>query len=167
MQILDSVVTLLPRACRVAVVLGGAVGVAACVAPGSPPRVVDTTEPTVTYQYAADADLIQVTQNAEAFCSGFQAWPKTRTLVDNADGTKTVVFECERTPPPPLPAPIAMVTPAPQPGVSYKVSSDLELVNALRNANAYCRQRAMQADAMTVGQNVDGTRTVTFRCVTA
>lgn len=167
MRISDSLMTHLPRACRVAAVLAGALGVAACVAPGSPPRVVDTTQPAVTYQYAADADLIQVTQNAEIFCEGFQAWPKTRTLVENADGTKTVLFECERTPPPVLPAPVATVAPAPQPGVAYTVSTDLELVNALRNASTYCRQRAMQADATTIGQNGDGTRTVTFRCVTA
>jgi hypothetical protein len=147
--------------------LAAALGLAACVMPSTPPRVVDASQPTVTYEYTNDNDLVVATRKAEAYCRDFQAWPETRTITTNQDGTKSVVFECNRTSPPaPLP-PVVAAPPVVQPGISYTVNSDTELVTALRSANAYCRQRALQADTINVAPNGDGSRTVSFRCVAA
>jgi putative hemolysin len=159
----------LSNACRATVAAFGLLGLAACVQNTPPPKVVDKSAPTITYKYSAENGLVEATQKAEVYCQRYQAWPRTHTISDNRDGSKSVVFECSGAAPPAPMQPVVVTTPqsAPQPLVSYTVRTDQELVNALRNANAYCRQKGMRSDTASITRNADGTRMVAFRCIAA
>lgn len=137
-----------------------AVGLGACVAPMPPPQQIDATEPKVTYSYATDQDLIEVTRKAETYCAKYATWPRNSGITQGPDGTKSVQFTCDRPiaaapPPPPRPVP---------PTVSYSYRTDRELVEVSRSAQAYCQQFGASARSGHVTQNVDGTRTVAFDC---
>lgn len=151
--------------CRLAALLVGALALSGCVAEPPPPQVVEKSQPAVTYEYTSDSDLIVVTQRAEAYCREFSAWPETRRITPNPDGSKTVAFECNKAEPGPLPEPVVM-TPT-QPSISYTVRTDQELVDALRSAEGYCGSKSLRTDTQTINRNADGSRTVHFRCVSA
>ena len=48
------------------------------------------------YSYRTDQDLVAASQNASAYCSRTGALPMTSSIITNADGTRTVVFQCSR-----------------------------------------------------------------------
>ena len=70
------------------------------------PRTVDTAPaPTVVvspvptpldYPYRDDRGLIAALNQAQRYCRGYNATPRSTRVVDNADGTRTVSFKCER-----------------------------------------------------------------------
>ena len=57
------------------------------VSPG--PRAVD-------YPYRDDRGLIDAMNQAQRYCQGYHATPRSTRVVNHADGTRTVSFECER-----------------------------------------------------------------------
>ena len=116
--------------------------------------------PSVTYNYRTDEELLQANRNATAYCSQYQAAPQTGTITNNSDGSKAVVFECMRTA---LPAP-PPASPPPPPSLSYTYRTDQELVQASQTAGAYCARSGTQPMTSIMGTNPDGTRTVTFQC---
>ena len=120
---------------------------------------VRSTNPSVTYNYRTDEELLQANRNATAYCSQYQAAPQTGNITNNSDGSKAVVFECMRTA---LPAPPA--SPPPPPSLSYTYRTDQELVQASQTAGAYCARSGTQPMTSIMGTNPDGTRTVTFQC---
>lgn len=129
---------------------------AACVPTPSSQQPVQSTTPSVTYNYRTDQELVTANQNATTFCSQYQTAPRTATLTNNSDGSKTVVFECVRT---------ALPAPAPvNPNLSYSYRTDQELVQASQTASAYCLQNGSLPMTSRVSNNVDGSRTVTFQC---
>ena len=71
------------------------VGLAAagCAPRYSAPVQLQASNPTVTYQYRNDAELLQANQNAAAFCGQYQSTPRT-AHIDEAPGGRVVVFEC-------------------------------------------------------------------------
>jgi hypothetical protein len=146
----------------------------------SGPVAVQATKPSVTYAYRTDQDLVQATRAAESYCRDHGQWARARTPTTNADGTRSVVFECDPVAPPVAATVPPVVVPAPGPVVasppvvvgapvvvptfSYAYSSERDLEMASRNAEAYCRQYNSRARRLSTVNNTDGTRTATYRC---
>jgi hypothetical protein len=118
---------------------------------------VQASNPTVTYSYRTDQELLRASQNAQTYCGQYQTAPRAATLTNNADGSKTAVFECVRTAGP-APAPPV------NPNLSYTYRTDQELVQASQTASAYCARNGSQPMTSNMVTNSDGTRTVTFQC---
>jgi exopolysaccharide biosynthesis predicted pyruvyltransferase EpsI len=138
----------------VAVLAAGAV--ASCAPFPSSQQPVQSSNPSVTYKYRTDQELIQANQRATTYCSQYQTAPRTANITTNPDGSKAVLFECVRTT---LPAP----APAP-PSQSYSYRTDQELVQASQTADAYCLRYGSQPMMSNIVTNPDGTKTVTFQC---
>jgi hypothetical protein len=138
----------------VAVLAAGAV--ASCGPLPSSQQPVQASNPSVTYNYRTDEELLQANRNATTYCSQYQTSPRTANITSNPDGSKAVVFECVRTT---LPAP----PPAP-PSLSYTYRTDQELVEASQTAGAHCQKYGSQPMTSSIATNPNGTRTVTFQC---
>jgi hypothetical protein len=135
-----------------------------CAPTTMPPQQVQASNPTVTYKYRGDQELVTAEQNASAFCTRYQGVPRTVSLTNDSDGNRVVVFDC--VPPAPAPAPVAaapVVVPAPNPLV-YSYTTDQQLIDASRNAQAYCMSRGSTQTTSTVVTNANGSRTITFQC---
>jgi hypothetical protein len=117
---------------------------------------VQSSNPSVTYNFRTDQELLQANQNATTFCGPYQTTPRTSSITSNADGSKAVHFECVRTTLP-VPAP----TP---PSQTYTYRTDQELVQASQTASAYCPKPNSQPMTSSIATNSDGTKTVTFQC---
>ena len=139
-----------------AVPLLAAGAVASCAPFPSSQQPVQSSNPSVTYNYRTDQELLQANQNATTFCSPYQTTPRTDSITNNADGSKAVHFECVRTT---LPAP----APIP-PSQTYSYRTDQELVQASQTAGAYCLQYSSQPMTSSIVTNPNGTKTVTFQC---
>jgi hypothetical protein len=139
----------------VALLAAGAV--ASCGPVPSSQQPVQASNPSVTYNYRTDEELLQANRNATVYCSQYQTAPRTANIANNPDGSKAVVFECVRTtlPAPPPPAP---------PSLSYTYRTDQELVQASQTAGAYCAKYGSQPMTSIMATNPDGSRTVTFQC---
>jgi hypothetical protein len=139
---------------------------AACTGYSNGPHQVRTETPSVTYTYRSDQELAQASQSAATYCSQYQSYERTyRITSNNTDGSKTVVFECVKAPPP---APVAMapvpVMPAPVPTpMAYTYRTDQELLDASRSAEAYCMRSGMVTTS-TIVTNANGTKTASFQC---
>jgi hypothetical protein len=123
------------------------------------PVAVQATSPTVTYNYRTDAELLQANQNAITHCGQYQTTPRTGTITNNADGSKTVVFDCV--------APVVATTapvPVVPPGMKYVYRTDQDLVQASQTASAYCARTGSLPMTSSIVTNADGTRTVVFQC---
>jgi hypothetical protein len=130
--------------------------VAACAQLPSSQQPVQASNPTVTYSYRTDQELLSASQNATTYCGQYQTAPRAATITNNADGSKTAVFECVRTAVP-APAPV-------NPNLNYTYRTDQELVQASQTASAYCLRNGSQPMTSSMMANSDGTRTVTFQC---
>jgi hypothetical protein len=151
------------RGLSVALLTAGAV--AACAQVPSSPQAVQATNPTVTYNYRTDQELVTANQNATTFCNQYQTTPRTANLTSNSDGSKTVLFECVRTTAAlPAPAPVPTPVPANPNLLTYSYRTDQELVQASQTASAYCAQNGALPMTSRVSTNADGSRTVTFQC---
>jgi hypothetical protein len=138
----------------VALLAAGAV--ASCAPWPSSQQPVQSSNPSVTYNYRTDQELLQANQNATVFCSQYQTAPRTANIRNNPDGSKAAVFECVRT---------AFPAPAPvNPNLSYTYRTDQELVQASQTAGAYCQKYGSQPMTSSMVANPDGSRTVTFQC---
>ena len=139
-----------------AVALFAAGVLAGCASFPSSQQPVQSSNPTVTYNYRTDQELLQANQNATAFCNPYQTTPRTSSITTNADGSKAVHFECVRT---------TIAAPAPTPpSQSYTYRTDQELVQASQTAGAYCQKYGSQPMTSSMVTNPDGSRTVTFQC---
>ena len=143
------------RGLNIALLAAGAV--ASCSQLPSSQQPVQSSNPSVTYNYRTDQELLQANQNATTYCGQYQAAPRTATLKSNPDGSKAVVFECVRTAGLPAPAPS-------DPNLSHTYRTDQELVQASQTASAYCLKYGSQPMTSRVVTNSDGTKTVTFQC---
>ena len=142
-----------PRASVWAVAVLSAGAVASCGPLPTSQQPVQASNPSVTYNYRTDQELLQANQNATTYCSQYQTAPRTANITNNPDGSKAVVFECVRTTPP--------APPPPAPSQSYTYRTDQELVQASQTAAAYCGSQPMTSSIVT---NPNGTKTVTFQC---
>ena len=142
------------RGWSIALLAAGAV--ASCGPLPSSQQPVQASNPSVTYNYRTDQELLQANQNATTHCSQYQTAPRTANITNNPDGSKAVVFECVRTT---LPAP-----PPTTPGQSYTYRTDQELVQSSQTASAYCLKYGSQPMTSSIVTNANGTKTVTFQC---
>jgi exopolysaccharide biosynthesis predicted pyruvyltransferase EpsI len=117
---------------------------------------VQASNPSVTYNYRTDQELLQANQNATTHCAQYQATARTANITNNSDGSKAVVFECVPTMPP--------VSPPANPSLTYTYRTDQELVQASQTAGAYCARYGSQPMTSTIVTNANGTKTVTFQC---
>ena len=143
----------------VALLAGGLA--AACGSMATPSQPVQASSPTVTYSYRTDQELLRANQNATTYCAQYQTVPRTGPVTNNADGTRTVVFDCVRTAAAPMPAPVPV--PVNQ-NLTYNYRTDQELMLASQNAGAYCQRYSSQPMTSSSVANTDGSRTVTFQC---
>jgi hypothetical protein len=138
--------------------LAAAASLVACAHTPSP-QAVQATNPTVSYNYRTDQELLQANQRAATFCAQYQTAPRTRTVTNNADGTRTVTYDCVAGVPPTVAS--TTPVPVPAPGLRYTYRSDQELIEASRIAASHCGPHPMSS---TIVANVDGSRTVTVHC---
>jgi hypothetical protein len=143
---------------RTAVVLATVV-VASC-APSHSLQQVKASNPSVTYEYRGDQELLQAQQNAVTFCNQYQAAPRPARFTSGPnDGSDHVVFECD----PSLPE-AALPQQALGSNLTYSYRTDQELLNASRSAQTYCMNNGSQQAVSSIGNNPDGSRTVMFQC---
>src|SRR5216683_362035 len=149
-------ITIFRRLCGLNIALLAAGAVAACAQLPSSQQPVQASNPSVTYSYRTDQELLRAGQNATTYCGQYQTAPRAATLTSNADFSKTAVFECVRTAAP-APAPV-------NPNLSYTYRTDQELVQASQTASAYWLRYGSQPMSSSMMANSDGTRTATFQC---
>jgi hypothetical protein len=142
---------------RTAAVLAGLLP-AACMPQYSSPQQVQSSNPTVTYTYHSDQDLVQTNQTAATYCSRYQSVPRAANFSTNGDGSRSVVFECV-----PSAAPAAL-PPQFNPNVAYNFRTDQELLDASRNAQAYCMNNGSRQVRSNIVTNPDGSKTASFQC---
>jgi hypothetical protein len=141
------------------VVVLATVAVASC-APSHSLQQVKTSNPSVTYEYRGDQELLQAQQNAVTFCNQYQSAPRPARFTSGPnDGSNNVVFECD----PNLPT-TAPPQQAAGPNLTYSYRTDQELLDASRSAQTYCMVNGSQVAISNIGTNQDGSRTVMFQC---
>ncbi len=130
---------------------------ASCAPPPSAPQQLQASNPSVTYKYHNDQELLQVNQTAVTFCNQYHAVPHASSFTNAPDGSKVVVFECLQ---------VAAAMPQAQfnPNLTYTYRTDQELLDASRNAQVYCMNSGSSQVISNIVSNSDGTRTVAFRC---
>lgn len=120
---------------------------------------VEASNPSVTYEYVGDAELLEAQQNAVTFCSRYQSTPRPARITSGSEGgSNHVVFECD----PNLPT-----TPPPEvrgSDLAYTYRNDQELLAAWRNAETYCTNSGRQQAVPSIRTNPDGSKTVVFQC---
>lgn len=131
--------------------------VLSCAPINTSPEQVQASNPTVTYKYGSDQDLVEANQSAGIFCNQYQSVPRPMNFSNDPDGSKVVIFEC-------IQSSAAVSTPSYNPNLAYNYRSDQELLNASRNAQTYCMNNGSQQVISNVVTNSNGTKTVTFRC---
>jgi hypothetical protein len=145
---------------RIAVVALATVAIASCTSSSSHElEQVEASNPSVTYEYLGDEELLQAQQNAVVFCSQYESTARPARITSGADGrSNTVIFECD---------PYLPTTAPPEvrgSDLAYNYQSDQELLQASRNAHTYCTDNGWQQAVPTIRTNSDGSRTVVFHC---
>lgn len=123
----------------------------------SSPKQVSMSNPTVTYQYRNDDELIQANQRAISFCEPHQSLPRAQSFSTDPEGRRTVVFECVQNL---QAAPNAY----PESALHYDYRTDQELLEVSRNAQIYCLKIGKPDMDSNVLVHADGSRSVTFQC---
>lgn len=133
---------------------------ASCVSTRSSPEQVEASNPSVTYKYRSDDELIQANQRAITFCQQYpSSLPRTASFSNDSDGSKIVVFEC-------VPTTAFAATPARRPNadLTYSFRTDQELLDASREAQMHCLNNGLPEMDSDITFNSDGSKTVTFHC---
>jgi hypothetical protein len=156
------------RHLRLAGVLAAVALASSCAASSHSPQQVRAQNPSVTYTYSGDEELLKAAQNATTFCSQYNSTPGPARIITDTNGVRSASFECgPRTTAPVVvaqPAAPVVVQPAPAPNLSYSYRTDEELLSAARTAQTYCDNSRSQAVVSTITPNTDGSRTVLFQC---
>ena len=124
----------------------------------SEPERVAASNPTVTYEYKSDQDLIQANQRSVTFCEKYGSIPITSRFDTDSHGAKTIYFECvpKESQTRPLPEYV--------PNLAFTYRTDQELMSAARNAQIYCMNSGARQVFSNIVVNADGSRTVVFQC---
>ena len=119
------------------------------------PKQVAASNPTVSYKYHNDDELVQTNDMASAFCSRYQSIPRSVSFKRDGDDD-VVVYECVST----SRSSVSNF----DPNLSYTYRTDQELLNGSQNAQAYCLENGSSRVVSHIVRNSNGTRTVTFQC---
>lgn len=139
-----------------AVALMAAGVLASCATIPSSEVPVQTSNPSVSYKFQNDQELLTAHQNATTYCVRYQGAPRLATITENPDGGKVVKFDC-------VPTSFPLPPPA-SPILSYNYRTEQELVQASQTAGAYCQKYGSQPMTSTITTNEYGVKTVTFQC---
>ena len=128
-----------------------------CAPQYSAPQQVRASNPSVTYKYHNDRELLTVNQTAANFCTQYRSAARAASFTNEPDG-KVVVFEC-------VPPTVALAaSPAYNPNLTYNYQTDPELLDASQSAQAFCQSTGSGQAISNIVTNPNGTRTVTFQC---
>ena len=130
---------------------------AGCAPQNTNPQEVRANNPSVTYKYHNDQELLTINQTAAGFCSQYGSSPRAANFSVEQDG-KVVVFECVPT------TTMATLSPRYDPNLTYTYTTDPELLTASQNAQAYCSSTGGGTVISNVVSSPNGTKMVTFRC---
>jgi len=153
--------------CAVTVVAG--MTLASCGPQYSSPSQTQSSNPSVTYKFHGDQELVQANQNAATYCNQFQSVPRTANITDDPEkqvGVKKVEFECVKPPPQPQ----AYVQPYPyppaqyNPNLTYTYRTDRELLDVSRNAQNYCMNYGSRQVISKMETDTNGNRVISFQC---
>ncbi|MBL0931598.1 MAG: hypothetical protein IBJ15_15965 [Alphaproteobacteria bacterium] len=139
--------------------------VAACTGPAAAPTQIQASNPSVTYTYRSDQDLIQANRAAATHCARYSAVPQTMRFFGEPSGERGVVFDCVPAAPVVAAAPVAVAPVMPAPALSFTYAQDQELLQGTRSAQLQCANAGMQQALAGIVTNVNGTKTATFQCV--
>lgn len=123
------------------------------------PEQVEASNPRVTYKYRNDDELVQANQRAVIYCQGYDFVPTAVDFSTDRDGSGVVVFECLSS--------TGAEQPRQQqftPDLSYTYQTDQELLDLSRRAHTHCMNAGAQQAYANTTSNMDGSRSVTFRC---
>jgi len=137
----------------------------ACAGPSRPAVEVASSRPTVSYVYGDDQALVDALGKAEVYCAEYNAWPTALGSERRSDG-RHITFACDqpRTVATAV-APTTTVVVSPRPtSVDYPYRDDRGLIDALNQAQRYCRDYNATPRSTRVVNHADGTRTVSFAC---
>lgn len=121
------------------------------------PQEVRASNPSVTYKYHNDQELLTVNQTAAVYCNQYGSSSRAATFATEQDG-KVVVFECVPT------TTLATLSPRYDPNLTYSYQTDMELLTASQNAQAYCTSTGAGQALSNIVASPAGTRMVTFHC---
>ncbi|MCJ7814645.1 MAG: hypothetical protein MUP31_01210 [Xanthomonadales bacterium] len=127
----------------------------------SSPVQVAASNPTVTYKYRNDDELIQANQQAMTFCQQYQALPRAQSFAHDSDSRNIVVFECV--------ASSMFAAPAarrPDSDLAYNFRTDQDLLDVSRDAQVYCLNNGAPEMNSDITVHSNGSKTVTFHCST-
>jgi hypothetical protein len=126
-----------------AAVLLASVAVASCATPHSLQQV-KTSNPSVTYEYRGDQELLQAQQNAVVFCSQYQSAPRPARFTTDSNGqSNNVVFDCD-----PSYATAAPRQQAFDPNLTYSYRTDQELLDASWNCPDLLHEQRVAAGGL-------------------
>jgi putative hemolysin len=128
---------------------------AGCGSPRHEPREVAAANPTVTYKYHGDQELLQANEKAETYCSQYKSVPRT-VRIERGDDGRAAVFEC-------VPTGSMTTVETFNPNTPYTYHTDEELLDTSRSAQRYCTAHGGRA-VETVTTAPDGSRSVTYSC---
>jgi hypothetical protein len=142
----------------IAVVL--AAGAIASCTPSHSVQQVSASNPSVTYEYRGDQELLQAQHDAMKYCNRYQSSPRMASMTSVAgDGVSTVIFECD---------PSAAAAAPPQQvlgsNLTYSYRTDQQLLDASHSAWTHCMNNGLQLAVADFGSNMDGSRNVRFQC---
>jgi hypothetical protein len=83
-------ITIFRRFWRLNIVLLAAGAVASCAQLPSSQQPVQSTNPSVSYNYRTDQELLKANQNATTYCGQYQTAPRTAGLTNNPDGSVVI-----------------------------------------------------------------------------
>lgn len=122
----------------------------------SSPKQIQASNPTVTYKYHNDEELIQTNQLAATFCDRYQSVPQPASFTTDSSGDRVVIFECVGSSMPNRSYSNSDLT--------YTYRTDQELMDVSRNAHNYCMNSGSSQVVSNIVSNGNGTKTVTFQC---
>jgi len=120
------------------------------------PEQVQASNPTVSYKYSSDDELIQTNELAATFCSEYRLAPRPLGFSDDQSGNRVVNFECVPT--------IGLSATPINTNLTYTYRSDQELIDVSRKAHTYCLNSGSTSATYSIVGNPDGTKTITFLC---
>jgi len=131
----------------------------ACAPFQSAPQQTQASNPTVSYTYHNDDELIQTNQLAATYCDRYantNARPLSFKTERNDD--HVVAYEC-------VPTSLrGRDTPRSSSNLTYTYRTDQELLDVSQDAQAYCSNEGSSHVASHIVSNGNGTKTVTFQC---
>jgi len=128
-----------------------------CVAPRSEPQQISVSNPSTTYKYRNDDELIQANKRAMTYCDKYNSFPQTEHFGRDSDGSNIVVFEC-------LPGTATVTQRQLNSDLTYNFRTDQELLDVSREAQVYCLNNGQPEMDSDIVVHSNGRKTVTFSC---